>query len=304
MWKKRLIYFLILAFSIFIVFIPIIWKFEEKIYFQAWIGDSISLAVFVILYGLTWLMYKYRNNNKYIRVIKWGIFILISFIIISVVLIIISSLINLNDDILFTLETIGSLMLFASLLLVTLFLIQYLVSCNKMNVLLIVPLFTLVLGLIFKIFHFPGASILCLSSIFWFSLAYMFIIHNKITEYNKATNRFLSFFRNFISISFIIGMWNFVFHLERLPTPGIKTISIVLLSISFLMLVFLLPSSNFINWTKQHKKQFYFAILIPMIFFILYYSTTYVFPEVVQKTFQKEIFKPYKIEHKIGLEKL
>jgi hypothetical protein len=63
--------------------------------------------------------------------------------------------------------------------------------------------------------------------------------------------------------------------------PGgdfLKTLSMPAFLLSMLSLIFLLPVSNFIEWTRHHKQIFYRAILIPLIFQTIITTWVNVYP--------------------------
>jgi Ca2+/Na+ antiporter len=82
--------------------------------------------------------------------------------------------------------------------------------------------------------------------------------------------------------------------------------------LSILSLVFLLPGSNFIEWSKEFKRMFYRALLIPLFYMTIITTMANVFPETFINIFfsvSKNItngfyLDPYEIPVKEGMEPL
>jgi hypothetical protein len=158
------------------------------------------------------------------------------------------------------------------------------------NTLLIFILLSLV-GLVMKYFHIPGTGpllVVCWSAP---SILFMFIFATKITEYDPRTNKFLGFCKNFMALTLMFCFASVLFKTMHYPGAEIlRYTSLPSLILSILGIVFMLPSSNFVEWTKKHKRMFYRAILIPLLYMAILNSLGYVFPETFTRLMYPSTF--------------
>ena len=189
----------------------------------------------------------------------------------------------------------------------------YIRTYNKIDV--FIPIFILlsILAFVLKFMHLPGAGILFVISWVIPSILFLFIFYQRFDSYDSRTNRILGFFNKLISGTLVICFIGATFKIMHWPGAGLLLIiSIPLFIISVLCVIFLLPSSNFIEWTKVHKRLFYRAILLPLLFMGIITSLNAVFPDTFKMVISNQptlkdnpknfVYPNYEIPFKEGLE--
>ncbi|MCK4665050.1 MAG: hypothetical protein KAT68_19435 [Bacteroidales bacterium] len=169
----------------------------------------------------------------------------------------------------------------------------------------LIPL--IIISLILKRFRMPGwPVIITLSSLV--SASCFFILAIKSLFQFKDT-RFLKWFGFVVSIVLFIDFTGFGFKMMHWPGAGyLIIIGTTLFIISIIVLVFTLPSANYIKWNRFDRKYFYRVIIIPLIFLFVLSAIINAFPETWQKIMSVEYstteywyMQDYELEKKEGL---
>jgi hypothetical protein len=151
------------------------------------------------------------------------------------------------------------------------------------NSLIIAVLLGLV-GWIFKLQHFPGAGPLIVLG--FSGLAFGSIYSSLRILKNVKNSLFLKWYGfaiGFVLFAFSIGL---LFKTMNYPYgTSISYASIFFFIIAILAMVFTLPSSNYIDWTRIEKRIFYRSIILPMIFLVLISSYIFNFRSMMQDDF-------------------
>jgi uncharacterized membrane protein len=138
----------------------------------------------------------------------------------------------------------------------------------------------IVLGLVFNFFHLPGSYVILfgaiLSSITLLNVFVKFSIENDLPKY---INRFGAVASLIIAINLIAFAFRVVNY--RLA-DYLDYTSVSLLILIILALVFTLPSSGFVDWTKQSKKVFYRGLMIPIAFLFIIMASIKLYPNVLK----------------------
>lgn len=240
--------------------------------------DVDGIGVFFLIgsvYPFTLIIHYYSVNKKLIKIVKWTFFVLL--------LLLSYAVITNVFGILYPLPEIF-ISLFSILIVTTvLFLIE---SSERIDFFIIILLIVSIVGIIFKYLHWPGAGVFFTVGFTLPGILFFFIIHHNINEYDGRTNRFLNFFKNFICITLIISFLGLTFKMMHWPGGDVlKTISLPLFILSLTSMVFLLPVSNFIEWTRKHKRMFYRALLVPLLYMTIITAMANVFPVTFQGFF-------------------
>lgn len=157
---------------------------------------------------------------------------------------------------------------------------------KKADLTILISILVSFLGISFKSLHWPGAGPLLTIGFTVPSTFFFFIIFQKIKEFDKRTNRFLNFFKNLICFTLITSFLGFTFKLMHWPGGNmLKTISLPMFLLSIFSLIFLLPGSNFIEWSKDLKRMFFRALLIPLLYMTIITTMANVFPVTFQGIF-------------------
>ena len=134
------------------------------------------------------------------------------------------------------------------------------------------------IGFFFKHNHWPGAQAIMTIGFTMSSIGFFFIAFMLLKSVDN--NRFLKLFGFFINIILSISFMGGLFKVQHWPGAGIMVYTGTLLFlIAVLALVFTLPNSNYLEWTDFHKKVFYRAIIIPMIYIFISSVLVFVFPD-------------------------
>lgn len=140
------------------------------------------------------------------------------------------------------------------------------------------------IGILFKIQHFPGAGVLLVFGLA--GLAFGSLYSSFKIKKNVKSSNFLKWFGfaiGFVLFAFSLGV---MAKIQHWPYGGIISyISIFFIVISIMALVFTLPSSNYIDWSKEDKKIFYRSIITPMVFLILLSSYLFIFRSIIDNDF-------------------
>jgi len=261
MKTRKLIYMLLLAISIAYTFILVFFRIAVLNYL-------VPLLLFIIFFSTTGLVYVYKNSKRLFLFSKIFLLMGITGLIIAGTILVM--------HIPFDLNIVSSISFFVVLIAC----VCIIAIKNKSDVFVLIACGICVIGFIFKVFRFPGGGILMVLGFGGGAILSTLLIHEKIIEYESHVNRKLNFFKNFVLVTLILCNLATLFRFQHLPGGYIMEItSLMLVIITILCIVFLLPNSNFVEWTKQHKLMFYRSLLIPIIFFASLFSLSYVFPE-------------------------
>ena len=138
----------------------------------------------------------------------------------------------------------------------------------------------IVLALIFKFQHFPGADAIMLFGTLILIIVLIYAVI-KFTIKNDLP-RYINRFGIAASLIITIIMFALLFKINHYPGANyLEYISVSLLILIILALVFTLPSSGFVDWTKQSRKVFFRALMIPIAFLFLLTATIKLYPETL-----------------------
>ena len=263
----------------------------------ALIWEIISLTLIIDVYG----------SSKRVKMVSRILLLVITSVLLITICLIIVEIADIES-------MLTGLVLSISMLLFITISIIYIRSHNLIATVMPFSLLLSIVGIVLRQFHVPGAGPLFF--VFWIipSTLLFFILYKKIDNYDTRTNRFLNFFNRMIVCALILSILGTLFKNMHWPGAGvILYLSIPLFIISVLSIVFLLPSSNFVEWTKEHKKIFYRAILIPLIYIGILNSLNLVYPQTFKWVFygnvpdlnydpQELVFQKYEIPLKEGME--
>lgn len=250
----------------------------------------ILITVMSVAVLITLLIQLYSESKKFKKISKY------SCIISSCLLFLILLGIGFNFliDIAEILAAIVGLLLVISI-------VSTIVTYKKIDISILLLMSLSFLGLFFKKMHWPGAGPLIVLGWAVPALLFLFIIYERINEYDNRTNRFLNFFKNFICVTITVNFLGATFKTMHWPGASILVyIALILAIFSILILVFLLPNSNFIEWTAEHKKRFYRVFLFPLIYLAILTAMGFVFPETFKYIFfgkSKDVINPFWIEY-------
>ncbi|MBP7077853.1 MAG: hypothetical protein KBB11_12465 [Bacteroidales bacterium] len=283
MKTKKIIYFGLLAFSVAALVSSILINPDR-------FAIIILLTIISGIVSATGLINVYAPTKKSFKISR---LIFFSALAILITLIIIS--IFYENSLTTSIVIVSALLLIFSAL-------SMIVYKQKTDLFVLISIIICLSGFIFKTYHFPGASILMITGFGIGAILNMQMIHYKITSYESHINVKLNFFKNFICITLFISYFATMFRFQHFPFGSLlEIVSLVAIIITILSFAFLLPGSNFIEWTKQHKLLFYRGLLIPVIFFASLLSLSYVFPETFSQLFSQNSNKdeffmtPYEI---------
>ncbi len=298
MKTKKIITWILFVLSIAIFFLIINIDIQDEVYF--------IFPLFLFFISLTLLIHFYSYNQRIVRFMKFSWKILILPFILCLIWAVLSNM----QIHLFYFNPYLIAFICISFIIASLFLI---VANKKVDLVILILILISLLGLYFKSQHWPGSGPLIVITWAMPGLLFLLLIYRKITEYDNRTNSFMNFFKNFLCITLAICFIGGTFKFMHWPGGGILNNTALPLSIiSIFIVVFLLPSSNFIEWIKEHKRMFYRAILIPLIYVSIYSSLGNIFPEIFQKAFSGRssdeefisnglFFENYQIPPKEGL---
>jgi hypothetical protein len=197
------------------------------------------------------------------------------------------------------------------------FLLGYVVLVNlllhflRYDLNFIVVTFLLIIGLLFKRFHWPlGGFIICISALILCVLSLII----SFRAFKIKDNRYLAILTFSCSLILAGLSASFLIKIQHWPGSGILLgIFIPSFIIATLIILLTLPGSNFIEWTREQKKILLRGLLIPWLFFMYTIVTTSLIPPYNQfkpfffLDFKKSEVKfnmvDYRIENKNGLEK-
>jgi hypothetical protein len=138
-----------------------------------------------------------------------------------------------------------------------------------------------ILGIIFKRYHWPYSSILMtLGTVF---LGLLSIYNSFKISNNFRENTFLKWFGDLTGLIVILFMSGLLF--MNLRWNGTIR-EMLLLSGCFLFfftvlaMVFTLPFSNYVAWTEIERKVFFRTILIPMTFIFVFFTLVFILPDL------------------------
>lgn len=134
------------------------------------------------------------------------------------------------------------------------------------------------IGAIFKINHLPGAHTILTFSFLLSTIGFWF--NSMISLSLIKDNKFLRLFGFFINLILSICFLGGLFKMQHWPGgTAMIYFGTILFLLSILALVFTLPNSNYLKWTRFHKNYFYRAILIPMAFIFIASIQLFIFPD-------------------------
>jgi hypothetical protein len=195
------------------------------------------------------------------------------------------------------------------------FLLGYVVIVNlflhflRYDLNFIVVTFLLIIGLLFKRYHWPlGGLIISLSALILCILSLII----SFRAFRIKDNRYLSILTFSCSLILAGLSASFLMKIQHWAGTNIMTgIFIPVFIIATLIILLTLPGSNFIEWTREQKKILLRGLLIPWLFFMYTIITTSLIPPHNQfKPFffldkkRSEVkfnMEDYKIENKDGL---
>ncbi|MFO7827330.1 MAG: hypothetical protein R6V23_01805 [Bacteroidales bacterium] len=123
-------------------------------------------------------------------------------------------------------------------------------------------------GMFFKLNHWPGAGIILTISLLLSAIGFWFNSMMSLTILKN--NKFLRFFGFAINLILALSFLGALFKIQHWAGAGYMAFyGTILFLLSILSLVFTLPNSNYIEWTAFHKKYFFRSIIIPMSFMFL-----------------------------------
>mgnify|MGYP001377401556 CR=1 FL=1 len=144
------------------------------------------------------------------------------------------------------------------------------------------------IGILFKMQHWPGAGVLLVFGLAGLAFGSLYSSFKIIS--NVKSSNFLKWFGfaiGYVLFAFSIGV---LFKIQHYPYGNtISFVSLFFIVISIMALVFTLPSSNYIDWSKEDKKIFYRSIITPMVFLILLSSYLFIFRSMMQDDFYNEV---------------
>ena len=142
-----------------------------------------------------------------------------------------------------------------------------------------------ILAMFFKFMHWPGASILLI-----ISSGILGVISIMVAfKYLKNSNSFLKWIGFSSNIILPIMFFALLFKIQHWPGGSvIGNIGTFLFVILIFAMVFTLPNSKYIEWSKLDKKSFYRSIIIPL--FFIFTLTTMDF--IANDTLQYILGKP------------
>ncbi len=144
--------------------------------------------------------------------------------------------------------------------------------------LIIAFIFIELIGISLKLFHFPGSVILLLGNLL-IVIAFVIALFNflkknalpkYINQFGIAASLIAAF--TFLALFFIINNYSGGKYMDY--------ISVAALIIIILALVFTLPSSGFVDWSKQARTVFFKALMVPIAFLFIYTATLKLYPNV------------------------
>ena len=160
----------------------------------------------------------------------------------------------------------------------TLILINIFLSFKYYNLIIAFVLIEL-LGLSFKFLHFPGADLLMLVGTLLLIIAFSkaFIVFLKKNDLPTYINR-LGAASSLIAATTFLAL---AFSLNRYPgAQFLSYVSVSSLIIIILALVFTLPNSGFVDWSKKARTIFFRALMIPLAFLFIITATIRLYPKV------------------------
>lgn len=261
-------------------------------------SDNKYLILFTVI-GLivfsTLLIHLYSGNEKLKRITRKVWFFSLALLILGIILEL-TYLSHLN--LVFPYEGIYFLSITFLLLMTSFYLI---VSNRKVDMFIFIMMIVALLGMVMKANHLPLSGLIMTIGYSMPACLFLFIFYKRITEYDSRINRFLNFFKNFICGTLTVCFLGIVFKMQHWPGGDLlRYIGLPLSILTIFIIVFLLPGSNFIEWTKEHKRMFYRAFLIPLIYLSIFFSLAIVFPSTFQKIFYS---KRYYSTHPFYIEK-
>jgi len=194
---------------------------------------------------------------------------------------------------------IGYVLVFGFLLLlVNIFLVF------KFYNLIIVFILVELLGLSFKFFHYPGADVILIFETILqiIALSKAFISFLKKNDLPRYINRFGAAASLVAAFTFLA----LLFKISHYPGGRyMDYISVSMLIIIILALVFTLPNSKFVDWSKQARTIFFRALIIPITFLFLITATFKLYPNIIHinndESSSKFFFDKVVLHNKEGL---
>jgi len=141
-------------------------------------------------------------------------------------------------------------------------------------------LFVFTIGIIFKRNHWPLTGFILTISTFFIVISS--IVNSIRFQFTFSHNQFLRWFGSltcFVAALFLSGFLIRIQHWPRELGDFLGYSGSLLFLISILALVFLLPYSNYVNWSGFDRKIFYRMIILPMVFLFVFMTIVYVFED-------------------------
>ncbi len=174
---------------------------------------------------------------------------------------------------------------------------------------LIIVTFLIILGMMFKRYHFVGGGVILTIASF---LIAFFSVVNAVRAFRSKDNRYLSVVIFSCCLVLAIQSMAFLWKIQHMPGAGILTqIGLPLFIIATLIILLTLPGSNFIEWTRNQKKILLRGLLIPWLFFMYIVAVALFSPRQFDIFFflrsqqQEQVhfyMEDYPVENRNGLE--
>ena len=156
--------------------------------------------------------------------------------------------------------------------------------------LIIVFILIELMGLGFKLFHFPGADAIIILGTLLLLITFIIAFFNFVKK-----NKLPTYINRLGTASSLIAAITFLalaFSLNRYPgAQFLSYISVSSLIIIILALVFTLPNSGFVDWSKRARTIFFRALMIPLAFLFIITATIRLYPKVFQANTSEDDLK-------------
>ncbi|MFC2089205.1 hypothetical protein ACFLT1_00405 [Bacteroidota bacterium] len=173
----------------------------------------------------------------------------------------------------------------------------------------LIPLFIILLALLFKKQHWPGGSLILTLGLLVMGLGYLIL---SVRYYHTIkNNKYLRIVSTLACIFIAMTCTGVLFRYQHWPGGWMATYGSLFPSLILTLIVLItLPGSGYINWERKHKRIFTQRLLVPWIFFLLFVATVYLLPKDISDQIFKENRKEgsafnmeyYDLEIKEGME--
>jgi len=159
-------------------------------------------------------------------------------------------------------------------------------------------LFTgIVLGLVLNRFGIEEAGFIVGFCFFlsFYGFFFLGIMHSKKSKENRSFRRLISAFCYVNCFIFLLLFFKFSSE-QPAFTRSLDAIGVILFLLASIALFISLPFSNFVEWLKSQRKTFYKVILLPLLFFLVIFSLTFLLPD---STYRKIFFIEFSTTEKV-----